>query len=118
MSIGRTRPGNTGLTPIGPVVHCTSVIPSALPRAIASKAIMPLAPLRFSTTMRWPSRFWTASEKRRATVSPMPPGWKPTTTFKGPSGTKAGSVACAAGLNPTVRIAAATMLRFIPFPHL
>ena len=118
MSIGRTRPGSTGLTPIGPVVHCTSAMPSVLPLAAASKAIMPLAPLRFSTTTRWLSRFWTASENSRATVSPMPPGWKPTTIFTGPlSGLNSGSAARAAAGRAAANSAAIThCLKSFPFP--
>src|SRR5471032_275785 len=118
MSIGSTRPGSTGLTPIGPVVHCTSATPSVLPLAIASKAIMPLAPLRFSTTTRWPSRFCTASENSRATVSPMSPGWKPTTIFTGwlsglnASGSAAraatGSAARSSGIAHSATISSAT----------
>src|SRR5471030_733210 len=118
MSIGSTRPGSTGLTPIGPVVHWTSAMPSVLPLAIASKAIMPLAPLRFSTTMRWPRRFCTASEKSLATVSPMPPGWKPTTILTGPlSGLNAsGSAAWAAAGSAATSSAIAHCLKMFPFP--
>src|SRR5476649_1576814 len=118
MSIGSTRPGSTGLTPIGPVVHWTSVRPSVLPLAIASKAIMPLAPLRFSTTTRWPSRFCTASENNRATVSPMPPGWKPTTIFTGslPGLNVSGSAANAVAGSAATSSAIAHRLKSFPFP--
>src|SRR5476649_1367965 len=118
MSIGSTRPGNTGLTPIGPVVHWTSVRPSVLPLAIASKAIMPLAPLRFSTTTRWLRRFCTASENSRATVSPMPPGWKPTTIFTGslPGLNVSGSAANAVAGSAATSSAIAHRLKAFPFP--
>ena len=76
-SIGSCAPGSCGLIVSMPVEHCTTVWPSAGLRAAASAATKPLAPVRTSTTGRWPKLGATASAISRLMMSLVPPGAKP-----------------------------------------
>jgi hypothetical protein len=51
-----------------------------------SVAILPLAPVRFSTTNDWPSRSDSHCPIRRAIMSPMLPAGNPTMMRTGPVG--------------------------------
>src|SRR6218665_825898 len=61
----------------------TSVWPSAGARAASAMPMLPLAPLRLSTTKGWPSTACRRSAMARATMSVAPPGGKGTISRTG-----------------------------------
>src|SRR6218665_786981 len=61
----------------------TSVWPSAGARAASAMPMLPLAPLRLSTTKDWPSTACRRSAMARATMSVAPPGGKGTISRTG-----------------------------------
>jgi hypothetical protein len=63
-----------------------SVCPSGALLATNSVPMLPLAPLRLSTTKGWPRVRAKSCATRRATMSTLPPAGKGTTTRTGRSG--------------------------------
>ena len=58
---------------VSPAPPSISVWPSGAACAVAWAAIMPLAPVRFSTTTGWPSAARSGSARKRALMSCPPP---------------------------------------------
>src|SRR4030095_15951412 len=70
----------------GPDVPNSSVWPSAGARATYSAPMLPPAPARFSTIIRWAARALISAARVRAIASVGPPGGKGTTSVTGLSG--------------------------------
>ena len=62
---------------ISPDVAISSILPSGGALATALAAIMPAAPVRFSTMTGWPNVSLSGSTIRRAEISMPPPAGKP-----------------------------------------
>ena len=65
-----------GFTASMPMLAKSTVCPSGCVRAAASAAMLPPAPVRFSTTIGWPRIGPAASATKRATRSLIPPAPK------------------------------------------
>ena len=88
-SRARSYPGLAyieGFEPQVPIVHCTSVVPSAVARAASAMPILPPAPPLFSTMIPRGKSAETALTRMRATMSLVPAGVNGTITRTGRSG--------------------------------